>query len=338
MGYNSTFGNTTEWAGRFIDSGTTTIIRDYLGNQVDTTNWDNTTYRWDSCGPFDPPEYWADYENFTVEAGEPTFAIDNDTVFWNETWTTKVEINVTDYDGNGLAFDDGDVILYNKSNKPTRDGSTPISSTDYYNVTVTAKGAHYVITITPNGTGNRWGYNISTNTIWAEKGKLYIVIHNGTGVGNDTDEWNGTAEIDLISAKATFKWINDGSAPIADGELLMIPAVANVPYDFKFQILSSDYDYWGDGSEGETVTGAAENITIGGDSFCTGTLDTFPSFDVGWYSGGTWTVPMIPMMALNGGEITITAKAWNKTITGELMIGGSEYWNNGTVVTVTPNE
>jgi len=341
MGYNSTFGDVVDWAGRFIDSGTLTVIRNWLGVQVDTTAWSNTTYRWDSCGPFDPPEYWADYENFTVKAGEPSFNVDNESVFWNDTWTTRVEINATDYDGNGLNFPGAtDVLLYNKSNRPTKATATPINNTDYINITITAKGDYWTITITPNGDGggNRWGWNSTWNHIWAPKGKLYIVIHNGTGVGNSTDEWNGTVEIDLTSATASFKWIDDGSAPISDGELLEIPNINNVPYDFKFQILSADYAQWGDGSDGETVTEAAENITIHGDTLFTGKLDKFPSFDAGWYSGGTWTVPLTPLMAQNGGEIRISAKAWNKTINGELTIGGSKYWNNGSVITVTPNE
>ncbi len=340
MGYNETFGDVVDWDGRFIDSGTTTIIREWDKGQVDYAGldgWNQTTYRWDSCGPFDPPEYWADYENFTVEPGEPTFKISNETIFWNETRSTNLDINATDYDGNGLEFPGAtDVILYNKSNKPTRAGAIPVNRT-YYAVTSTAVGDFWRITIVPNGSGDRWGWNKTNNYVWAEKGKLYIVIHRTT-VGNATDEWNDTAEIDLVSAKASFKWINDGSAPNTDGELLEIPAIAAVPYDFRFQIVGSEYEYWGDGSDGETVTGAAENITITGDSLFTGKLDKFPSFDVGWFDGTTWTVPMIPMMAQNGGEIRITAKAWNKSITGILTIGGSKYWNNGSVITVTPNE
>jgi len=52
-GYNSTFGNTTIWTA-------------FSGNNIL-----DQTYDWDNCGPFDPPEYWADYENFTVKAGVP---------------------------------------------------------------------------------------------------------------------------------------------------------------------------------------------------------------------------------------------------------------------------
>ena len=65
-GYNSTFGNTTIWAGRFITSAPTTQIRAWDGDPVTTATWTETTYKWDTCGPFNPPEYWADYENFTV--------------------------------------------------------------------------------------------------------------------------------------------------------------------------------------------------------------------------------------------------------------------------------
>jgi hypothetical protein len=329
-GFNSTFGNTTIWT-KFDGA-----IRDWQGTPA-AGNTDNTTYWWDTCGPFNPPEYWADYENFTVKAGEPTFKITNDTQFWNDTADNEVLINVTDYDGNPLfVFDaDTDIILYNKNNRPGRSGSTPISR-DHYNVTIRSNSE---IVITPNGDfSNKWGWNGTSNYVWAEKGTLYIVVHNGTGVGNETDEWNGTAEISLTSAKASFKWVFDGEAPNTDGELLVIPNANNVPIDIKFKILGPDYEEFGDNG----VVAAAENITISGNSLFTGKLDKFPGFGdgTGWYTNqtGTWTVPIIPTMSKNGGEIKITAKAWNKTVVGVLTIGGSEYWTNGSVVTVTPNE
>jgi parallel beta-helix repeat protein len=105
MGFNATFGDVVDWAGRFIDSGITTVIRDWMGAQVDTADWSATTYRWDSCGPFDQPEYWADYENFTVI----TFIyVDDDfnesTPGWNSTHFDNIQDGVNASGENGIVY------------------------------------------------------------------------------------------------------------------------------------------------------------------------------------------------------------------------------------------
>jgi len=337
-GYNTTFGNTTIWSGRFT-AGAYTQIRGWDGDPVLITPINvsaGTTYKWDTCGPFNPPEYWADYENFTVKAGVPTVTVTNSTQFWNSSATEEVKLTVYDYDSNNLTlFSASDVKLYNKSNNPRRSGSNPINS-DYYNVTIDSN----MIKITPNGTlnGNRWGWNSTNTWNWAEKGKIYIVIAKNS-TGNASEEWNGTAEMTLTTPAAEFKWIDDDGTDFTDdntdGILPYIPDIAKVPLDIKFQLVGSDYTYWGDTSAGETELQAMENITISGNSIFTGSLDKMPNVA---FSGTTWTVPIIPTMGTNGGEITITAHAWNKTIRETLSIGGTNYWQNGSVVTVTPNE
>ena len=341
-GYNTTFGNTTHWANRFLTSpgATTTQIRGWNGNPVLNTTWIDTTYKWESCGPFNPPEYWADYTNFTVKAGVPSITVTNSSQFWNSSATEEVKLTVDDYDSNNLTFSMSDVNLYNKSNNPSRSGSSPINS-DYYNVTVSEPTADTnLIKITPNGTGdgNRWGWNRTTGQTWAAKGKIYIVIAKNSA-GNDSEEWNGTAEMTLTTPAAEFKWIDDDGTYFTDdntdGVIPSIPVITEVPLAIQFQLVGSDYTYWGDTNAGETELQAKENITISGDSIFTGTLDKMPNVD---FSGTTWTVPIIPTMGSNGGEITITAQAWNKTITETLSIGGTNYWQNGSVVTVTPNE
>lgn len=68
-GYNNTFGytNSNNWSGRFIDSGLDTQIRSWDAENVSTywndSNGYGTTYRWETCGPFNPPEHWI---NFTI--------------------------------------------------------------------------------------------------------------------------------------------------------------------------------------------------------------------------------------------------------------------------------
>ena len=327
-GYNSTFGNTTFWT-------------DFAGNILDQT------YDWYNCGPFDPPEYWADYTNFTVKAGVPAITVTNSSQFWNSSATEEVKLTVYDYDSNNITFSISDVKLYNKSNNPSRSGSIPINPV-YYNVTVTEPTADTnLIKITPDGTdngagpSNRWGWNRTTGQTWAAKGTIYIVIAK-TSAGNASEEWNGTAEMTLTIPSAEFKWIDDDGLYFpddnTDGVIPAIPPLANVPLAIQFQLVGSDYSYWGDGGAGETETQAKENITISGDSIFTGSLDKMPNVDFGITRAKTWTVPIIPTMSANGGEITITARAWNKTITAKLSIGGTNYWQNGSVVTVTPNE
>ncbi len=345
-GWNDTFGQTTWWNDRFLDggSGTTTQIRSWGGDPVLTTTWADgssraTTYRWETCGPFDPPEYWTDYTNFSVLAGAPIVSFNNETeIFWNETYSaSQNQINVTfkDYDGDWLDASQFTITLYNKSHNPTKATAVPINP-DHYITSTQASGRYLIIT---PWTGNRWGTN-GTN-IWADKGKVYVEIE-WNAQGNASDEWNTTFSFKLISAINAFKWIDDGSTGTdsrIDGELGVIPSITNVPLDIQFRFISGDYWYWGDTQGGETIMTAAENISISGNSLFTGTLDKYPNFATSWFNSGTgtWTVPIIPTLAIGGGEIVITAKAWNSTITGKLNIGGSNYLSNGTVVTVTPN-
>jgi len=333
-GYNSTFGNLTFWSSRFVVGGTETKILNCFGAHALSTTWKNTTYKYDTCGPFAIPKYWSGYENFTVAAGVPTATITNGSQFWNDSADNEVYINVTDYDGNSLNFASGNVWLYNKNNDPSKSTSIPIGSKNY----TVSRGLGY-IKITPK---QKWGYNTSSSTTWAPKGKVYVV-YAMTTVGNVSKEWNGTSIFTLTSAEARFRWVDDDSSISADNEdgvLPYVPDITKVPLSITFKIQGDDYTYWGDGNAGETVTEAAENITISGNSLFTGTLDQFPGYADSWFDGtDTWTVPIIPTMSQGGGEITFTAVAWNRTIPGgDLTIGGGDYLKNGSIVTVTPSE
>jgi hypothetical protein len=340
-GYNSTFGNPASycWDGRFTSGGATyTVILNGYGARVYTTTYFNTTYKYATCGPFAPPRYWSGYENFTVAAGVPKATITNGSQFWNDSADNEVYINVTNYAGHSLNFNGKTILLYNNSNDPSKTTSIPISSNNY-NKSV---GLGY-IKITPRGPWNRWGYNTSSSTTWAPKKKVYVVYAMDT-LGNDSEEWNGTSFFTLTSAAARFVWVDDDGVlnvdtKHTDGVLPKIPAINQVPLSIKFKIQGDDYSYWGAGTAGETVTEAAENITISGNSLFTGTLDQFPGYADTWFDGtDTWTVPIIPTMSQGGGEITFTAVAWNKTLTADLTIGGGDYLKNGSIVTVTPSE
>jgi len=79
-GYNTTFGytDTGNWSGRFIEAGSTTQIRSYMSEPVNNTWWqdtntDTTTYRWETCGPFNPPEIWVNSTYLYVLNKNATF-------------------------------------------------------------------------------------------------------------------------------------------------------------------------------------------------------------------------------------------------------------------------
>jgi hypothetical protein len=345
-GYNNTFGNTDIWT-KFNNK-----ILNASGTVVSQTTWSETTYKFATCGPFDPPEYLSDAENLTLSSGVPTFVVTNSSQFWNDSDYVNnnrgVEVNVSvfNYDDKPLKlFSASNVSLYNKSNRPGRTGSHPIDP-DYYNVTVVD---NYIIKITPNSSGvagNKWGYNISTGRTWAAKGTVYVVVAANT-VDNASEEWNGTAQFTLTTATYQIKWIDDDGTQTGypsdnsntDGVIPWVPMVSEAPIYIQFQIVSSDYEYYGAGTSTDARK-AAENITFSGDSLFTGTLDTFPGFATSWFGASTsnaWRVPLIPLMAIGGGEITIIAHAWNKTLTKTLAVGETDYWKDGSVVTVTPN-
>jgi len=374
MGYNSTFGsaNASQWGERFNDStANENRIRDWSDAPVDDT-FDNTTYYYGTMGPFDPPEYWADYVNFTVHPGVPSFTVVNETIFWNSTgniYDNNIDINVSDYDGNVLRFQPYQVELYNKSNKPSKSDAVPFNSVmpiavkgnftkvqSYYNTSDAGKKQGHIL-VYPNGTLNRWGRNATSWTTWAAKGKLYILVRGST-IGNASEEWNGTVTIDLVTAQVDFKWIDDDGTVAwpdpstnTDGVIPYIPAIGSVPLNLKFQILGSDYTYYGAQrgalTAAQSAMQAAENITITGNCLYTGPIYDHWAYKPpgsgtegthAYYASGTWNVPIIPTMAETGGEITITVDAWNRTLVETLTIGGSKYWTNGSVVSITPDQ
>ena len=131
-----------------------------------------------------------------------------------------------------------------------------------------------------------------------------------------------------------FKWVDDDGSIWTnaddDGVIPYIPPIEQVPLDIQFQIIKDNNTYFGQ----ENQQQAMENITLSGNALFTGTLDEIP--EVTFINSTTWNVPLVPTMALNGGEIIITVTAWNTTITEKLSIGGDNL--NGTIVTITPNE
>ncbi len=54
-------------------------------------------------GPWDPPEKNADDVTFTVSTGEPIITLTNTTIYWG--FNTRIDVNVTDGQGNGINVD-----------------------------------------------------------------------------------------------------------------------------------------------------------------------------------------------------------------------------------------
>jgi len=132
-----------------------------------------------------------------------------------------------------------------------------------------------------------------------------------------------------------FMWIDDDGSLWSDndidGMIPSIPSIDNLPLIIQFQIVNSSYYYFGQDNQQE----AMENITISGDCLYTGTLDEIPGVSYG--VSDNWIVPIIPTMNLGGGNISITANAFGQIVKEYLSIGGSEYYNNGSIVDVVPN-
>ncbi|HEC86268.1 MAG TPA: hypothetical protein ENI49_00100 [Thermoplasmatales archaeon] len=319
IGYNSTFGDVNAWSAVFHNH-----ILDSDGNTVDETTWANTTYRYDTCGPFDPPEYWATPVNLTVEAGVPQLSIPDEyaTRYWN--FTGIVNITVKDYDGNNLTFDKQDVKLYNKSNKPTKSGATPIDS-KYYNVS-TGPGWIAIEPAYPE-IYNYWGYNISTGYVWAQKGKVYVLVANGTMAGNASEEWNGTTYFTLATAPAVQIFMKN----YLDKEIPEVPQMSNQPLYLYFQVVNRNHQYLG--------LSGGQYITISGNALFAEDGKTLDKLDGATYvsANHTWKVPITPTMALNGGTITISVD-WpgNGTATETLTVGGTQL--NGSIVSISPSE
>jgi len=197
-GFNKSFGNATAGDGweSFVVYNSTT--------QQDSFN--EATYNWSTCGPFDPPEYvsWSNIShttyNLTVLPGRPTMTVTNGTQFWNDTGerhtSNEVKISVKDYDGNNISASSITVALYNRSNNPLNSGATNISW-DYFNITIndpTSDTCDIIITpnMTADGTNyaNRWGWNATNSALtrtWAPKGKVYVLVTYNS-VGNETED------------------------------------------------------------------------------------------------------------------------------------------------------
>ena len=310
-GYNDTFGNTSIWTkfdGRILNSS---------GNVLNG-NWNDTTYRYDTCGPFDPPEFWATPVNLTVAAGEPQLSIPerNATMYWS--FPGEVNVSIKDYDGNDITTPYTVIVLNRAKENVTA------------NITLDKQNGYCRII------SDSWGINGSH--IWGTNGTWYIRIVK-SDVGNASEEWNGTVKFKVTRAPGVqIKLIDDGDGN-NDGELSEVPHVDNQPLTIKFQVINRKHGYLGAGDQTEDM----KNITLSGNALLLSSETTLYEYNemipgsVQFTGGKTWEVNITPTMAPNGGELTISVN-WGNWGTDEetIMIGGSLL--NGTVVSISPEE
>lgn len=294
-------------------------------------------YYYAYCGPWDPPEYNSTYNNIQVLPGVPETTIPeaNQTVYWG--FDGEVQIEVKDYNGDNIS--NLEIFIYNSDDVNVSGNCTIDNDSDvgYFNITNrNAAGA----------TTGGWGRDANGNTV-GENGTWYAYIFrdvdgdNGTQGREWADEWNTTVYFTITNAPGVqWKWIDDDagiSTDNNDGVIPEVPAIASQPVDITFQIIGEDHTYYGDAASADAEAPAelGENISITGDAlYLPATFDTLPGVS---YAAGTWTVPLTPLMAPNGGEITFNVD-WEDygSFTQTLTIGGKSL--NGTVVTISPTE
>lgn len=332
--FSSSYLTTLVWAGNYSIYGYRTAVYtpDYQGigygynNSFGNANYTHFTslnsssvlYDYQDCGPWNPPAYNTSKKNYRVYTGVPTTTVPaaNSTMYWS--FDGQVNISVKQYDGENLSCG-LDVKVFNSDDEVVTS-----------NVTVyTGQLARGWIWI--NSTS--WGKD-SNDYVWGENGTYYAYLYNdSSAVAGQADEytekWNGTVEWQVGDAPGVqLKWINDGGGTLNDGVIPAVPAIGSQPLNIQFQLISSTHSYYGD----TAWWNAADNITLTGDALFTGKLNEIPGVS---YSSHTWTVPTIPLMNTNGGEITISA-TWPDvgSVSDKLSIGGSDL--NGTIVTISP--
>lgn len=261
---------------------------------------DADKYNYTTCGPWDPPEYFAETETITVETGEPDIDLFNtDNIYWG--FHAIIDVNITDNDGNGL--ENGNITIRNRHGK-------------YLDTTLPA------LNISNLGNGNytiefaREAANWSMLDEGNMNGTWYVYYYediNGDGI----EEWNNSKSF-IVSGTAPGAFIeitNDGCGNPTNKKVNVKDYQVDYPAPFievNFTIFGSLTEgpkaYYGD-NDGED----GENITISGDILYE------PSEDDGTlisHDNGKWTAMVVPV---HSGEIEIEID-WKKNGTDKVEI------------------
>ena len=319
-------GNYTVFAYRDIDAtiigyGTEGYSEDY-GYTDPSISADNYSA---ICGPWDPPEKVSKVAKIVVETGKPQLEIPeiNKTMYWS--FPGEVKIYTKGYDGENLTFSSSDVKVYNSEGDDVTSHLTINTDTG-------------VIKISSDSWGKEDG------TVWGTNGTWKVVVSYDKPTADGTEEWNGTVTFTVTSAPdVQIKILNP-----EDKEIKAVPCDPENPFfDLRFSVINKNHESLG-GEGGEEAEKAKENITIYGDvlfigeegktlaeyeEMCPFAVNYIPPSDG---NDGIWSVKIIPLMDINGGEIKIKVNWENTTKEETVQVGGTKL--NGTIVTITPSE
>jgi hypothetical protein len=289
-------------------------------------------YDYANNGPWDPPAYNSSHQTLYCQPGElaTSIPVGNQTMYWG--FQGEVNVTMKDYNNQNLtAYTPLSVLIQG----PDVNGNTQNLNSEFNISNQYLKG---YVTIESGS----WG--LDGSTVYGVNGTWNIILYSdrdGDATPNNhpwADEWNTTVTFTVTSAPGMqWKWVKDdgGIGKPNDGVIPYVPDIAQQPLMVEFQILGkSASSHYGDGSA-DPVADYGGNISLSGDAlFLPTTLDMLPGVS---FSGGTWTVPLTPKMALNGGQITFAA-TWKDhgSLTETLTVGGSKL--NGTIVTISPTE
>jgi hypothetical protein len=287
---------------------------DYSGTFPPHPGITSEFYSYANMGPWDPPEKNATEITFTVNTGVPKIAVTNTSIYWG--FKTRIDINVTDPDGNGIDITNARSVISLKKGATYYHGA-------YINNTRVTEGqqpGNYSIEIPRwlSGQAKGWtnltdwvnsGHTIKNNNT---NGTWRVVFGYDVPPADDTYEWNTSASFSVKSANPPVQLVivDDGYAK-KDDKKVEVPAYvsgANVAstIDIQFDILgrsiSNEYRnaYYGDNAD--ELAGAMDNITIEGDILYPIT-DTTLTYNADPLNPGRWTATVTPTKP--GGTITL---------------------------------
>jgi hypothetical protein len=238
-----------------------------------------TDYSWADVGPWDPPEKNASDITFSVLTGKPNIVLTNTTLYWG--LEARIDINVTDSDGNGLDELTNPIIL--KYGSTYVDFAAHISNDGLGNYSITL----------PRITG--WT-DLATALGKSNVNGTWKVIFGYDANDDGTYEWNNSASfivksssppVQLNIVTPSNKEIDVPEYTPGDG----YAPTTTIAFDILGTSITGDRAYYGD-NDWEDY----KNITISGDILYPVDAD---------YSGsnGRWTADVTPTKP--GGAITV---------------------------------
>jgi hypothetical protein len=289
------------------------------------------SYSYPMCGPWDPPEKNATWQEIYVRPGEPTMAITNDTQYWG--FEGRIDVNITNDRGDFLSGLNVTVVNQTGTFPYAINGSESVASASRWQYGSSYYNAYFINNFTNGSAGTTW--------------TIYAAANLG---GSSVEEWNGTTTFTVASAPGLqIKVTNDGDG---NNDLKVDagpPAQGSLPWAIEFKVVNSTHDYYGSTATYGTEAMAMGNISIAGDAWIIGdglTLEELNDIGDGmvnyWSNTNTWKVNLTPMMdtaADGGGKVTISATWADHGGTAEpvtIVHGGNKY--NGSLVTISPSE